>query len=225
MLRKARIGLGLPILAISIFILVWGIWPAHRETRIRPVSVPAGRPQEGNRQITLLFPPKIRTGDTGIVRLTLDDQDNLLPTPQSAGIAAGDNTTLSSNFDDTQKVVAEARFDIPGMNVRPSELISASISGGQSAVFYWTLRPDIVGEWRGTIWVYLRTVDKATGQERRETVSAQMVEIKAVDLFGLSAKQARLVGIAGSVIGLALSLLFFEAFARGFVKKRQKPIK
>jgi hypothetical protein len=38
MSRRARILLGLLILAISISLLIWGFLPARRETRIQPIS-------------------------------------------------------------------------------------------------------------------------------------------------------------------------------------------
>ncbi|HSK67383.1 MAG TPA: hypothetical protein VK888_10660 [Anaerolineales bacterium] len=37
MSRKARIVLGLLILGISLSLLVWGFWPARRETRVQPI--------------------------------------------------------------------------------------------------------------------------------------------------------------------------------------------
>ena len=38
MTRKIRIALGLLILAVSIYLLVWGFAPAKRETRIQNIS-------------------------------------------------------------------------------------------------------------------------------------------------------------------------------------------
>jgi hypothetical protein len=37
MSRRVRIVLGLLILAVSLFLLVWGFWPARRETRLQPI--------------------------------------------------------------------------------------------------------------------------------------------------------------------------------------------
>jgi hypothetical protein len=37
MSRRARILLGVIILAISISLLIWGFWPARRETRLQPI--------------------------------------------------------------------------------------------------------------------------------------------------------------------------------------------
>lgn len=211
MLRKLRVGLGFVILAISILILAWGTWPAHREIRVQPASEPAGLGPPGQRALTLDFPPQIRVGEPGVVRLVLHTNEAHASTGEDAD---------ASDFYETHTVIAEARFDIPGMNVRPSELISAPISQGQDAVFYWTLRPGQVGQYRGTIWVYLRTVDKLTGQENRETVAAQIVGMESVKLLGLAANGARTAGLVGVVIGLFLSLPFFDRLARNFGGKR-----
>jgi hypothetical protein len=212
MLRKLRIGLGLFILAVSILFLAWGFWPVQRELRVRPVSGTPGSAGPEKRGLTLLYPPKIRAGDTGVVRLTLD-VDDLFPAADDTG---------SSHFYDTHTVIAEARFDLPGISVRPSDLISAPVALGQTAVFYWTLRPVEAGHVLGTIWLYLRTVDKQTGEESRETISAQIVEIESVKFIGLLANRVRAIGLVGVVIGLFLSLPFFGALARIFILKRSE---
>jgi hypothetical protein len=215
MLRNMRIGLGLFLLAGSFLFLIWGYWPVHRELRVRPVSGAAEEAIGGKNALTLLSPPKIRVGEAGVVRLTMDVDvlKNLHP-------AVGE--TADSGFYDTHNVITEARFDIPGIPVRPSELISAPVSQGQTAVFYWTLRPAEAGKFRGTIWLYLRLMDKLTGEESRETVSAQIVEIESVKLLGFPINRVRTIGIVGFVTGLFLSLPFFEAQVVGFLRKRRK---
>ena len=212
MLRKARIGLGFIILAISIIFLAWGYWPAHRELRVRPVSG-ATESAPDKQALTLLFPPRIRVGETAVVRLTLD-VDALMDL-----IPPGE--TDSSTIGDTQTFITEARFDLPGINVRPTELISAPVSSGQTAVFYWTLRPNEVGKLRGTIWLYLRLVDKQTGQENRQTLSAQIVEIESVKLLGLPLNRVRTIGLLGALIGFILCFPFLLAIAGICIRKRR----
>jgi hypothetical protein len=212
---KVRSGLGLIILAVSISFLVWGYWPAHREMRVRPVSVNRETTASVGRALTLLFPPKIRVGEAGVVRLTLDVGaviDSLL----------GDGESGVLSFYNTHNVVAEARFDLPGIPARPSELISAPVSPGQTAVFYWTVRPSDAGKFRGTIWLYLRVVDKLTGQERRETLSAQIIEMETIRFLGLDVNRVRMIGLAAGLIGLFLSLPLFRALVVRLLRKRSK---
>ena len=212
MLRNIRIGLGLLLLAGSIVFLAWGYWPARREMRARPV-LPAESTQAEKAALTLLFPPRIRVGEPGVARLTLevDALKDFLPT-------AGESESIF----DTHHVIVEARYDIPGIAVQPSELISARVSQGQTAVFYWALRPGAAGKFRGTIWLYVRAIDKLTGQESRETVSAQIVEIEAVKFLGFVVNQVRMIGLVGATAGLFLSLPLFEALTMKGLRKRRE---
>jgi len=177
------------------------------------------------RFLTLEFPSKMRAGDADIIRLTLevDDLGNLTPTAEIEGNVVTGEVIEIANLYETHHVIAEARFDLAGVEVRPAELISAPLAQGQPAVFYWSVRPNEVGVYRGTVWLYLRFVDKSNGEESRKTVSAQIVEIEAVNLLGLSANFARATGLIGSVVGTVMGFPFFEdlvKFILGLLKKR-----
>jgi hypothetical protein len=79
-----------------------------------------------------------------------------------------------------------------------------------------------VGLYRGTIWLYLRFVDKQSRAESRKTVSAQIVEIEAVNLLGLSGGVARTTGVIGSVLGTIIGFPFFEDIIKLLFKRRIK---
>jgi hypothetical protein len=81
-----------------------------------------------------------------------------------------------------------------------------------------------VGTYRGTIWFYLRFVDKVSGEESRKTVSAQLVEIEAVNLLGLPAGLVRTFGGVGSVIGAVVGFPFIEDIVR-FIFGRRKGLR
>jgi hypothetical protein len=119
-------------------------------------------------------------------------------------------------------VIAEARFDIAGMEVRPAELVSEALSPGNAVTFRWSVRPPDVGLYRGTIWLYLRFVDKQTGEESRKTVSAQLVDIEAVNFLGLSGTFARTTGVIGSVVGTIIGFPFFEDILKFLFRRRNK---
>jgi hypothetical protein len=177
------------------------------------------------RYLTLEFPPKVRAGDSDVVRLTLevDDKGNIVPTAQIEGNVVKGQAIEIPNLYETHHVIAEARFDIAGVEVKPSELISEPLTQGTSATFYWSIRPTDVGKYRGTIWLYLRFVNKATGEESRNTVSAQIVDIEATNFLGLSANLARSTGVVGSVLGTIIGFPFLEDIVKLFFKKRLKP--
>lgn len=178
------------------------------------------------RRLTLEFPAQIRAGDADIVRLTLevDDQGNLTPTAQVQGNVISGETIEIPNLYATHHVIAEARFDIAGLQVSPPDLISQTLSQGQSLNFFWSVRPQETGLYRGTVWLYLRFVEKNSGAESRRAVSAQIVEIEAVNILGLPARLLRTVGGVGSFIGAVIGFPFFEDIVKFlFGRLRKKP--
>ena len=166
----------------------------------------------------------MRAGDSDLVRLTLevDDLGNVTPTAQIGGNVITGKVVEIPNLYESHHVIAETRFDIAGMEVRPAELVSEPLSPGNSVTFYWSIRPPEAGDYRGTIWLYLRFVDKSNGEESRKTVSAQLVEIKAVNFLGLSGTFARTTGIVGSVVGTVIGFPFLEDIVKFILKKRNK---
>jgi len=174
------------------------------------------------RRLTIEFPPRMRAGDSDLVRLTLevDDLGNVTPTAQIGGNVITGQVVEIPNLYESHQVIAETRFDIAGLEIRPAELVSEPLSPGSSVTFYWSIRPPEVGDYRGTIWLYLRFVDKLNGAESRKTVSAQIVEIEAVNFLGLSANFARTTGIVGSVVGTVIGFPFLEDIVKFILKKR-----
>jgi len=197
---------------------------------VLPTSLPALTAQPAileKRRLTLEFPPRIRAGDSDIVRLTLevDELGNVTPTAEIEGNVVTGEIFEIPNLYESHHVIAEARFDIAGVELTPTELISEPLAEGQSVTFFWSIRPQQVGLYRGTIWLYLRFVDKLNGEESRKTVSAQLVEIEAVNLFGLSANLARTTGVIGSVVGSIIGFPFFEDIIKFLFRNRKKPAK
>jgi len=189
--------------------------------------VPRGTAQPAipeRRRLTLEFPPQIRAGDSDIVRLTLevDNLGNVTPTAEIGGNVVGGEVVEIPNLYESHHVIAEARLDLAGVEVRPAELVSEALAPGNSVTFRWSIRPADVGVYRGTIWLYLRFVDKQSGAESRKTVSAQMVEIEAVNFLGLSGEFARTTGIIGSVVGTIIGFPFFEDIIKFIFRRRNR---
>lgn len=176
------------------------------------------------RRLTLEFPPQIRAGDSDVVRLTLevDDLGNIVPTAQIEGNVVSGEVVEIPNLYETHHVIAEAKFDIAGVQVSPSEVFSQTLSQGQSVTFYWSVRPQEVGVYRGTIWFYLRFVDNVSGEESQKTVSAQLVEIEAVNILGFPPGIVRTFGGIGSVVGAVVGFPFFEDIIRFIFGKRKR---
>ena len=210
--------------------------PAHDSSGdVEPtqsIALPSSVPEEvtplpaipERRRLTVEFPPQIRAGDSDLVRLTLevDDLGNLTPTAEIGGNQIEGEVVEIPNLYETHHVIAEARFDIAGVEVRPAELVSEALAPGNAVTFRWSVRPPDVGVYRGTIWLYLRFVDKQSGEESRKTLSAQLVEIDAVNFLGFSGEVARTTGVVGSVVGTIIGFPFFEDIIKFIFKRRIK---
>jgi hypothetical protein len=176
------------------------------------------------RRLTIEFPPRMRAGDSDVVRLTLevDELGNVTPTAQIGGNVITGEVVEIPNLYESHQVIAETRFDIAGLEIRPAELVSEPLSPGSSVTFYWSIRPPEVGDYRGTIWLYLHFVNKLNGEESRKTISAQIVEIEAVNFLGLSGSFARTTGVVGSVVGTVIGFPFLEDVVKIILKKRNR---
>lgn len=190
-----------------------------------PTQQPAPPPAiPERRRLTLEHPSRIRAGDSDVIRLTLevDDLGNITPTAQFGGDVVTGEVVEIPDLYETHNVIAEARFDIAGLQVSPPDLVSQTLSRGQAVSFIWSVRPTEAGTYRGTVWFYLRFVDKVSGEESQITVSAQLVEIEAVNLLGLPTNFVRTAGGVGSVIGAVIGFPFFEDIVRFILGRRRR---
>lgn len=194
----------------------------------QPTSVPTPLPEKvlppaipEMRMLTLEYPAKIRAGDSDVVRLTLelDENGNLTPTVSAAGNVISGQVVVIPNLYETHNVLAEARLDMAGIDVRPAETISETLLPGQKVTFYWSLLPAEIGNYKGTVWFYLHFIPKAGGLESRQAISAQPVEIEATSFFGLGARSARWLGAIGSLLSSVLGLPFLEAILKWLWKR------
>ena len=233
MIRRRNLFLfaaGLTLIALS---LACGGSNASAPPNARPTLAAASTPLAVStvqpaipeqRRLTLEFPPQIRAGDSDIVSLKLevDSLGNLTPTAEVAGNVVVGGTVEIPNLYKTHYVTAEARLDLAGVEVRPSEITSEPLLPGQTVTFYWSVRPSETGVYRGTAWLFLKFVDKVSGEESRRALSAQRVEIEAVNFLGLSANFARTAGALGSIVGGVIGFPFFADVAKFVVGRRRK---
>lgn len=173
------------------------------------------------RMLTLEFPPVIRAGDSDVIRLTLElsDAGDLTPTVSVAGNLTQGQVVGIPNVFDTHNVMAEARLDMAGIDVRPGDTISETLLPGQKVTFYWSVLPASVGKYKGTVWFFLRFIPKAGGVESRQALSAQVIEIEATSLFGLRADLSRWLGLAGTLVSAVLGFPFLEETLKRLWKK------
>jgi hypothetical protein len=85
-------------------------------------------------------------------------------------------------------------------------MISQSLLPGETLTFSWSVAPEKVGRYRGTVWLFLRFIPFDGGSETERALSSQIVEIEAVNLLGLGGTPARLIGAVGTALGSLLGL-------------------
>ena len=201
--------------------------PLPIATQGLPAAIPASTavpsiPEQ--RRLTLEFPPSIRAGDSDRVRLTLevDEIGNLTPTAIVDGNTVTGETVSIPNLYETHNIVAQARLDMAGVEVLPTELISEPLLPGDPVTFFWSVLPSDAGAYRGTVWVYLRFTPKEGGDSLTRTLSAQFIEIEATTFLGVKAGPARWLGAIGSFISGILGMPLIDEILKwlwGKVKK------
>jgi len=206
---------------------------APEVTAIVTQVVPAETPEASSsipaipetRRLILEYPPKIKASvESDFISLTLevDEQGNITPTARVEGNVIAGEVIQVPNLYETHTVTAEARIDLAGMDVQPSGAIYEPMVPGHAVKFFWSIRPQSTGLYRGTVWLHLVFVDRISGEESRMAVSAQIVEIEAVDFFGFSVNVVRTSGVVGSVIGGIVGFPFLEDIIKFLFKKRRK---
>jgi hypothetical protein len=179
--------------------------PPEGEEAVRPTSIPTqplptqppAVPEP--RLLTLEWPARLRTGDSDVIRLTLevDEEGNITPTASYEGNEIITELVLIPNVYDTHNVLAEARLDIAGLEVIPPDLFSQALRPGETVTFSWSVRAADVGRYRGTVWLFLRFLPLDGSADSQVALSAQVIEIQAVNLLGIGGTTARLMGLVG----------------------------
>jgi hypothetical protein len=183
------------------------------------------RPQPAiteNRRLTLEFPAVMRLGDSTRIRLQLevDDRGNVTPTAVVEGNVISGEVVQIPDLYETHNVIAEARLDLAGMQVQPSQAISEPLSPGKAVTFYWSVRPAEAGDYRGSVWLHLRFLPKSGGMESRIPLSVQFLDIQVNSFLGLlSGRAARGFGAAGSAIGTVLGIPFLGDLSKWILKR------
>lgn len=176
-----------------------------------------------NRLLVLEWPAKIKAGDADVIRLTLemDEYGKLTPTAQVGGNLLEAQSLQIPNLYDSHDVIAEARLDLAGMEVAPGGDIAEALLPGKPVTFLWSIRPAEPGVYRGIVWLHLRFIPNQGGEEIQRVLSAQRVEIQAVNFLGLGGSAARVLGSVGTVIGSVFGLDNLVGWGWRLIKRRR----
>ena len=200
--------------------------PTQPATSVQPTAAPTQLPAIPEaRRLTLEWPPDIKVGDADVLRMTLeiDPGGGMTATAVVEGHETRSEPVLIPNLYETHNVLAEARLDLAGVEVTPTGEISEPMLPGEPVTFFWSVKPEQVGTYRGTIWVHLRFIPKDGSPESRKTLSAQQVEVRAVNLLGLSGNAARWMGMLGTLVGSSLSFEKVFSWVISRMRKKKEP--
>ena len=165
------------------------------------------------RRLTLEYPSSLKAGSgSDVIRLTLevDALGNITPTAEIDGNVVVGKTIEIPNVYATHNVTAEAYFDVVGLDVAPKGSTFQPLKQGKPVMFTWSIGAQDVGTYRGTIWLFLNFENLSTGETERSPISAQVVDIKAVDLFGFSSNFIKTSGVVGSAVGAIVGFPFLK---------------
>jgi len=219
---------GIVLLALSAAFLLWGFWPVQSqqvsadlspEQMQIPADVVSDDDREGitsgglppavpeMRTVTLEYPFNMRQGDADVIILSLDvDQNGATATAQFGDHTTTGTTVEIPNVYDTYSVQAEARLDLLGTEIAPSDTIVLSLQAGQKATFIWTVKPKDVGNYRGAVWLSLNFTPLSGGDTISQQLYTQAFEIDVLNLLGIGGQPARIMGAAGALVGTMFTI-------------------
>jgi len=190
-----------------------------------PTLAPTPMPAIPERRLMVLeWPQAIRTGDSDWVRLKLemDEQGQLTPVAETPGSQVQGQPVEVPNVYDTHEVYVVAQLRIAGMQVEPPEYGRERLLPGRSFELVWSVRPEAVGTYRGTVSAHLEFEPVAAGAAHLGSIllPAQTFEIEGINLLGLGGTPARLVGLIGTFAGSVLGLDNLISWFWGRFRKR-----
>ncbi len=172
------------------------------------------------RLAVLEWPSTIHLGNSDVLTLTLlvDQGGKLTPTAQIGGHKVVGQAVYIPDLYDSYNLVAAARLDLAGVQVSPQGMVSQPMRPGEEIFFSWSISPDQLGQYRGTLWLYLNLVPKKGGNPDQLTLLAPEIQIESVSVLGLPGPVARWGGAAGT----GLSMVFGFPFIESLLKKLWK---
>jgi hypothetical protein len=199
---------GMLLCTVSLVALVWGLWPLPAQTRSLTISPAEMLPAELSpgaagglsavaepRVLILEWPSVIRSGDLASIRLAF-----------SSARQGGSPLQISPIAGEGYSVLAEARLELPAIPHTPIGEVSQGLIPGRPVIFIWDLQPNRPGEANGTVWLHLSFIPVAGGPALRRVLTAQRINIRVIDILGLSGPWVRALGSAGVVVGAVLAL-------------------
>jgi len=198
-MRKSVIPklLGLILLIASVSLLIWGYYPQQEENLT--LQIP------GIGQQSLSWTASFRAGDFGRLRLILSSAELELDRNAMLSNEGGKLDPVHQEIlKDPYNIVAETRIELPGVRILPGAEMSQPMRPGEDLKTIWQIMPSESGTYHGEVWLYLHPISENQGDGIRQPISILNIHLKSIDLYGVTGRQARILGMVG--IGVLLLL-------------------
>lgn len=182
--------------------------PQPTTTRIIPLPTLAPTTISEKRIIELEYPAQMRLGDSDIIRIAL------IPTK--------DGFTVTTEFPDHQVVTdtvtvarpggydlfAVARLDAIGFDLSPQAEQTQVVNPEDRVTWRWSLTPRSAGQQRLSISIKLQWRPQANNPNsiRETTIYSKGLNVLVTSFFGLTTRQAAMMGMIGLGVGFTFSL-------------------
>lgn len=154
------------------------------------------------------WPPRMRTGDSDTLRLTLlPSSENYVVSAEFEEHAVEESAVTVARLEG-YSLHAAARVDASGFLLSPVGEQLRDLPPGESVSWRWTLTPRSAGRQRISIVLLLRwtPLDGQSGPVREREVYSRSLTVEVTSFLGLTARQAAVAGVAGFGLGGAFSL-------------------
>lgn len=199
-MKRTRQAAGCAILILSLGLLVWSAWPPARTTQVIKITGEQFQKKRAGSsgsfeplQLQVNWPSWIQAGRLAEIELIIEAQ----------GILSAAAQPSEGSYPITQMI--EARLELPGVQTAPNGVINRALTRDAPMDYHWQVRPLAKGHYPGSLWLHLTSINEnAQGAPQHDLLSVQRLEIRADDLFGLTAYLTQILAVMGIILGLGL---------------------
>jgi hypothetical protein len=206
MFKKILRAVSLILLLISISMIVWAALPNEHHAVVQiisPAEMQISQAGQGSdplslpyRQVELEWPGSMRIGEAEAITIVFKP---VVTDPASSNQPAGYSDVYTR-----YNLMAEARYDVAGVNVTPANPTRESMPAWKPVKFTWKINADQVGSYDGTVWLSLRFLPLDGGQASQVPIYIGKINIQTSSLFGLNESLAYFLGGVGVILAAVI---------------------
>lgn len=119
--------------------------------------------------------------------------------------------------DSEYQIFLEGRLDWDLDELSPGKVILESLQPGESAIFFWQVKPSHIGKRNGQVWLILNIYSNSDEVVWRQTRLALSIELQVEQYFGLPVAWAR--GLFISILGICFLILWIHPAVNIMIQK------